>query len=95
MFVSMNKVYDVIKLVLKNLAGKEIERFPSNAVKSRLVIDARHLAHVQVIDAMKDGGKSGNCLHGDGTTKYHRYYQSFQITTSSGNTTSSGRRNST
>ena len=86
MNVSMNKVNDVIKLVLKNLAGKEVERLPSNAVKSRLLIEARRLAHVQVIEAMKDGGKSGNCLHGDGTTKYHRHYQSFQITTSSGNT---------
>ena len=88
--VSMNKVNDVIKLVLKNLAGKEVERLPSNAVKSRLLIEARHLAHVQVAEAMTSGSEGGNCLHGDGTTKYHRHCQSFQITTSSGNTLSFG-----
>lgn len=90
MNVSMNKVNDVIKLVLKRLAGKEVERLPSNAVKSRLLVEARHLAYVQVVKAMSDGGESGNCLHGDDTTKYHRHYQSFQITTSSGNTLSFG-----
>lgn len=31
-----------------------------------------------------DGTKTGNCLHGDGTTKFHRHYQSFLFTASSG-----------
>ena len=26
----------------------------------------------------------GNCLHGDGTTKYHRKYQNFQVSNKSG-----------
>ena len=29
-------------------------------------------------------GDSGNCLNGDGTSKCHRHFQSFQITTTSG-----------
>ena len=32
----------------------------------------------------------GNCLHGDGTSKYSRHYQHFQVTTSSGRTLSFG-----
>lgn len=32
----------------------------------------------------------GNTLHGDGTTKYHRHYQNFQITTAAGKSLSVG-----
>ena len=87
--VSMNKVNEVIRVVLRNLASIEVDRLPSNAVKTRLLVEARNLAHKQVAEAMASGGESGNCFHGDGTTKYHRHYQSFQIT-SSGNTLSFG-----
>ena len=45
-FLSMNvgksKVNGVIKVVLRKLAGKETDRLPSNAVKSQLLIEARH-----------------------------------------------------
>ena len=29
-------------------------------------------------------GNSGNCLHGDGTSKYHCHFQNFKIATGSG-----------
>ena len=77
MNVSMNKVNEVIKLILKKLAGKDIECLPSNAVKARLLIEARHLAHAHVSEQMQSGGESGNCLHRDGTTKYYLHYQTF------------------
>ena len=32
----------------------------------------------------------GNCLHGDGTNKYHKHYQNFQITTKDKKTLSFG-----
>jgi hypothetical protein len=32
----------------------------------------------------------GNCLHGDGTSKYDRHFQNFQITLGSGQTISLG-----
>ena len=35
-------------------------------------------------------GDSGNCLHDDGTSKYHRHFQDFQITTTSGRQLSFG-----
>ena len=35
-------------------------------------------------------GDSGNCLHGDGTSKYHRHFQNFQIATTSGRQLSFG-----
>ena len=70
--VSMNKVNEVIKTVMHKLSNKSIGRLPSNAVKSRLLVEARHLAHLQVAEEMlKEGvdGYTGNCLHGDGTSK--------------------------
>ena len=32
----------------------------------------------------------GNTLHGDGTTKYHRHFQNYQVTTADGKTLSTG-----
>jgi len=85
MNVLMSKVNEVIRTVLKKLAGKSLSRLPSKAVLSRLLVEAKHLADVQLRRAMlKEADLSlvvGNTLHGDGTTKYHRHYQDFETTT--------------
>ena len=87
MNVSMSKVNEVIRTVLKKLTGKSLSRLPSKAVHSRLLVEAKHLADVQLGRAMlEDADPSqvvGNTLHGDGTTKYHRHYQDFEVTTPS------------
>ncbi|XP_065679997.1 uncharacterized protein LOC105850680 [Hydra vulgaris] len=96
MNVSMNSVNEVIKVVLNKLAKKNISRLPSAAVKCRLMQEASILGQFQVAEAMLENNlinknsKIGNCLHGDGTQKYHRHYQNFQITTTSGKTLSFG-----
>ena len=82
--VSMNQV---IKTVLKKLSNKSVSRLPSVGLKSRLLLEARWLAKCQVAAAMETdtiNPDAGNCLHGDGSTKYHRKYQNFQISTKSG-----------
>ena len=85
MNVSMSKVNEVIRTVLKKLTGKSLSRLPSKAVHSRLLVEAKHLADVQLGRAMLEEADPsqvvGNTLHGDGTTKYHRHYQDFEITT--------------
>lgn len=81
--VSMNKVSSVIKTVIKNLAGKCIDRLPSLGTVSKLALEANHLASIEVALAMKTANPQeaiGNCIHGDGTTKHHRKYQNFQVT---------------
>lgn len=91
--VSIGKIDQVIRTVLKKLGGKEIGRLPSQALKSRLLVEANILAKAQVCEKMLSTGEaavSNNCLHGDGTSKYHRHYQSFQITTASGRQLSIG-----
>ena len=75
MNVSVNKVNEVIRIVLKNFAGKEIDRLPSKGLLSQFLIEARHIADIQVGETMlKDIDLTsvlGNTLHGDGTTKYN------------------------
>ena len=94
MNVSVNKVNDVIRIVLKNFAGKEIDRLPSKGLLSQFLIEARHIADIQVGETMlKDIDLTsvlGNTLHGDGTTKYNRHYQNFQISTKDGDRMSVG-----
>ena len=66
---------------------------PSAGVKSRILQESLILAQKQVGEAMLDGGISddtGNTLHGDGTTKFHRHFQNFQITTKTGRSYSFG-----
>ncbi|XP_065669266.1 uncharacterized protein LOC136088717 [Hydra vulgaris] len=96
MNVSMNSVNEVIKVVLNKLAKKNISRLPSAAVKCRLMQEVSILGQIQVAEAMLENNlinknsNIGNCLHGDGTQKYQKHYQNFQITTTSGKTLSFG-----
>ena len=65
----------VIKVILSKLAKEDTERLPSAGFKAILMEEA--LGQIQVAEAMLgDGsGDSGNCLHGDGTSKYHCHLQ--------------------
>ena len=94
MNVAMNKVNDVIPTVFKKLAEKNISRLPSKAVHSRLLVEVKHIADVQLGRAMLEEADQshvvGNTLHGDGATKYHHHYQDFEITTPSSRTYAMG-----
>lgn len=84
--VSLNKVNGVIQTVVQKITGKTLSRLPSAGVRSRLLVEAKRVAQCQVATAMLDNGLSselqyGNCLHQDGTSKFHRHFQSFQVTT--------------
>ena len=82
--VSQKKVNGVIQTVLSKLAGKELSSLPSTGVKSRLLIEAKCIAQMQVAEELlksKPEDITGNCLHQDGTSKYQRHFQSFQVTT--------------
>ena len=94
MNVSINKVNDVIRTVIKRLTNKEIDKLPSKGLRCQFLIEARHLADLQIGHAMLEGtdlnSVLGNTLHGDGTSKYHRHFQNFQVTTSEGQSLSAG-----
>ena len=93
--VSLNKVNGVIQTVVQQITGKTLSRLPSAGVRSRLLVEAKRVAQCQVATAMIDNGprselQYGNCLHQDGTSKFHRHFQSFQVTTAEKRTYSIG-----
>ncbi|XP_033117054.1 uncharacterized protein LOC117116991 [Anneissia japonica] len=87
MNVAMSKVNDVIQIVLKKFTGKKVDRLPTLGKISQISLEARYLADVEVALAMqanKPDDVLGNCIHGDGTTKYHKKWQNFQVTLPNG-----------
>ena len=92
--VSLGQIDKVIRTVLKKLVGRDVEKLPSQALKSRIALEARHIADFQVATTLlqeADPNKLvGNCLQGDETTKFHKHYQGFQATVAEGQNLSLG-----
>ena len=92
--VSLKQIDQVMRTVLKKFTNKDVLLLPSMGTKSRLSLEARHISDVQVAQAVLRGADTsdliGNCLHGDGTTKFAKHYQSFQVTTDEGESMSFG-----
>lgn len=90
--VSMSKVSTVIRLVLRKLAKKDVARMPSIGTISQFALEARHLADIEIAQSMLNNTTRtlGNCIHGDGTTKYHKKYQNWQVTLPDGTQKSFG-----
>ena len=66
-------------MILSKLAKNDIERLPSVGFKARIMQEALFLKRTQVSEAILGdvSGDSGNCLHGHGTSKYHRHFSKF------------------
>lgn len=86
--VSIGKVNTVVERVLNNLAGKLLSCLPSQSVISRLIAEGKFVALKQVMSEMLKGGR--NCLHSEGTLKWHKHYQGFQMAAPAGKTSSVG-----
>ena len=93
MNVATSKVDKVIRVVLRKLANKTVKNLPSVGTISEIRLEARHLADIEVGLAMRKNRPEealGNCIHGDGTTKYHKKYQNFQVTLQDGSSRTIG-----
>lgn len=84
--VAMAKIDPVIKTVTSNLTSKNIPRLPSKALAFETLWEANFQEKTQVAQEMLGSAEQplGNCLHSDGTSKFHKKYYSYQVTTSSG-----------
>ncbi|WAR15152.1 hypothetical protein MAR_005257, partial [Mya arenaria] len=69
--------------------GNTISRLPSTGVRSRLILKAMHVANTQVASKLLED-EACNTLHFDATTKFHKHYQGFQVTTKDGTSLSTG-----
>jgi hypothetical protein len=72
-----------MSVVVQKLTGKTLSRLPSTGVKSRLLLEAKMVANQQVAKVLLSTGKTFT-LHQDGTSKFHRHFQSFQFTSNTG-----------
>ena len=62
----LSQIDNVIRTVLRNLAGKSTDKLSSKALKSRIIFKARHVADFQVATAVLEKANTsklvGNCL---------------------------------
>ncbi|XP_060585907.1 uncharacterized protein LOC132741695 [Ruditapes philippinarum] len=94
--VSMGKLPDVIRSVLKSFTGKIPERLPSKSLLSWMMAEAKVVAskHVgtEMLTNLDMASGQGNVLHQDATTKFHSHYEGAQVTLKSGKSLTIGLR---
>ena len=79
MNVGILQVDPVIRSVLKNIAGMEIDKLPKPASLIRMLTELKCLSYQQIADELQ--GCENITLHVDGTSKFGQHYGSFQIST--------------
>ncbi|VDI44798.1 E1A/CREB-binding protein [Mytilus galloprovincialis] len=79
--VSCNMCSNVIKSVIKNMTGQELNDMPEVTFAKRMALQANLMAKFQLADTIlsKD---SANTLQFDGTSKWGEHFFTFDITTS-------------
>ena len=82
MNVGILQVDPVIRSVLKNIAGMEVDKLPKPASLIKMLTELKCLSYQQIADELQ--GCENVILHADGTSKFGQHYGSFQIST--GNT---------
>ena len=76
--VGIRQVEPVIRSVLKNIAGFEVEKLPQPGTLVKMYAEMKGLAYQQIEEVSKQDNLT---LHSDGTTKFGQHYGSFQIST--------------
>ena len=79
MNVGILQVDPVIRSVLKNIAGMEVDKLPKPASLIRMLTELKCLSYQQIADELQGCEKAA--LHADGTSKFGQHYGSFQIST--------------
>ena len=79
MNVGILQVDPIIRSVLKNIAGMEIDKLPKPASLVRMLTELKCLAYQQIADELQEC--ENITLHADGTSKFGQHYGSFQIST--------------
>ena len=81
MNVGVWNVRPVMKSVLA-LAGKQVEDLPSIGLLSKMFVELKAVSSVHICQEVLDEQVSDHTLHSDGTTKFGRKFQSYQVATS-------------
>ena len=75
--VGIRQVEPVIRSVLKNIAGYEVDKLPQRGTLVRMYAEMKGLACQQVAEELSK--QENLTLHSDGTSKFGQHYGSFQI----------------
>ena len=75
----IHQVDPIIRSVLLNIAGMEVEKLPKPATLVRMLTELKCLSYQQIADELQDC--KNITLHSDGTSKFGQHYGSFQIST--------------
>ena len=81
--LSCQNVEKVIRIVLKELVGVDVERLPKATFAKYMLLEARGLAQIHVASELS-GESSQNTLHSDGTSKHGRGFTTYDISTNDG-----------
>ena len=79
MNVGIQQVDPIIRSVLKNIVGMEIDKLPKPATLVRMLTELKCLSYQQIADELQEC--ENITLHADGTFKFGQHYGSFQIST--------------
>ena len=82
--VGILKIEPVLRAVFK-LLNIECNKLPQHTTINEILIESRSLAHAQIAEVLTT--HTNNTLHSDGTTKFGRKYQSYQVSTEEGSLT--------
>ena len=80
--LSARNVQHAIEVVLKELAGIEVEQLPKTTFANYMLLEARMLAQIQVADELTSADfiiNEENTLHSDGTSKKGHSYLTYDI----------------
>ncbi len=86
--VACDRIEDTIRIVLQKLSTSNCGRLPKKSTAAAMASECDLLAKMQVGQVLLE--ECNNTLHFDGTKKRFREYSSFQITTPSGQSLSTG-----
>ena len=87
MGVSTRNIKSVIRKVLKYVIDADVGRLPKATFAKYMLLEARSLAQIQVVDELVDGFDSENrTLHNDGTSKKGHSFITFDIVNDAGTT---------
>ena len=82
--VGIQQVHSVIRSVLENIAGMEVDKLPKPASLVRMLTELKCLSYQQIADELQES--ENITLHADGTSKFGQHYRFFQISTDTSTT---------
>ena len=91
MGVGINNIEKFVRTVLTNFTNMNIECLPKATFARPMYTESRRLSQLQVAESLlKDYDSSCRTLHTDGTSKFGKHYETYDVVTDQGQTSITG-----